>query len=35
MNEQDSIDIDTEMDWLLAEAVMAHSRLQKKEEKPS
>ena len=35
MNEQDSIDLDTEIDWLLAEAVMAHNMLQKKEEPPS
>ncbi len=35
MNEQDSIDLDTEIDWLLAEAVMDHNLLQKKENTPS
>jgi len=35
MDEQDSIDLDTEIDWLLAEAVMAYNRLQKKEETQS
>lgn len=35
MNEKDSIDLDTEIDWLLAEAVMACNRLEKKEETKS